>query len=53
MNLVFDSLDMPASQAFDFAAELKISANGPIIQQPEAVDDGRRTPDHLDDIIGV
>lgn len=53
MNGVLDSFDVAAAEALYLAAELEVTADGRIVEHPEAVDDGDGAAGHGEHLIGV
>ena len=53
MDGVFDAFDVAAAQAFDFAAQFEVAADGGVVEDAEAVDDGHGAAGLGDDGVGV
>ena len=52
-HIIFNALDMPATQSLDFAAQLKIAAYFFVVQYTETIDDGGWASDHFDNFVGA
>ena len=52
-DFVFDPLHVAAAESLDFAAQLEVAADLIVIQDTEAIDDGRRPSDHGYQCIGI
>jgi hypothetical protein len=52
-DFVFDAFDVAAAESFDLAAQFEISLDLSIVQNTEAVDNGRVPTDHVQDQIRV
>ena len=53
MDGVFDAFDVAAAQAFHLAAQLEVAADGGVVQDAEAVDDGHGAAGLGDDDVGI
>lgn len=44
---------MPSSEAFHFAAQFEVAADFGVVEEAEAINDGKGAAGHFDDFVGV
>src|SRR5262245_38632274 len=53
LHLLLDALDVPASEALHFAAELEVAADPVVVEDPEAVDHRQGPARHRHHGVGI